>query len=69
MSPLEATYLAWIDATKTGVQDIERHLKNFGVGVAGGHRFGSDPRYFRLTLGTPRHRLEQIVARVRDAIR
>jgi cystathionine beta-lyase len=68
MAPLEATYLAWIDATKTGIKDIESHLKNFGVGVAGGHRFGGDPRYFRLTLGTQRARLEDIVMRVREGV-
>lgn len=68
MAPLEATYLAWISAEESGIADIEAHLKGFGVGVSGGARFGGDPRYFRLTLGTQRARLEVAVERVRQGL-
>ncbi|NDL62574.1 MalY/PatB family protein [Acerihabitans arboris] len=64
----EATYLAWIDAGRLGVENAQRFFEQAGVGLSAGADFG-DPRFIRLNFGCPRALLEQAVARMERAIR
>jgi hypothetical protein len=57
MAHVEATYLAWIDATALGVADAHAHFLACGVALSPGEQFGA-PGYVRLNFGTQRARLE-----------
>ncbi len=72
MAPVEATYLAWIDATETGI-DAPGHFFETaaGVGLSGGADFGrnGDYRHFvRLNFGCPRTTLNAALERMRTAL-
>ena len=63
MAHVEATYLAWIDASGLGVPDAQRHFLERGVAMSPGAQFG-DARFVRLNFGTQRSRLEQALERI-----
>lgn len=65
MRPVEATYLAWIDARGLGVADPARHFEARGLGLSDGADFGA-PGFVRLNFGTRRALLEQALARLSD---
>ncbi|MCG7284874.1 aminotransferase class I/II-fold pyridoxal phosphate-dependent enzyme [Cellulomonas sp. ACRRI] len=61
----EGTYLAWVDATATGVTTPAAHLADRGVLVNDGAGFGDAyGSWFRLNFATPAPVLEEIVRRV-----
>jgi cystathionine beta-lyase len=62
-TPPEATYLAWLDVTGTGLPDpVERALTAGGVMLSRGPDFGPDHHLFtRLAFATSAERLERIV--------
>ena len=62
----QATYLAWIDARGTGVDDPARHLEDAGLGVSDGRLFAGRG-WFRLNFGCPRARLREILTRLERA--
>ena len=62
----EATYLAWIDCSKTGLEDPSDFFINAGVGVHRGEWFG-DSQFVRLNFGCPRSRLEEALSRIKKA--
>ena len=62
----EATYLAWIDCSKTGLDDPSDFFINAGVGVHRGEWFG-DSQFVRLNFGCPRSRLEEALSRIKKA--
>ncbi|MFO0581677.1 MAG: PatB family C-S lyase [Anaeromyxobacter sp.] len=69
-TPVEATYLAWIDARGTGLPDPHRHLVEAGVGLSAGKDFGPPGAYdgfVRLNFGCTRALLEEAIARMRRA--
>ena len=68
MAHVEATYLAWIDATGLGVPDPYQHFLEHGVAMSPGAQFG-DARFVRLNFGTQRARLEQALKRISSASR
>jgi cystathionine beta-lyase len=68
MAHVEATYLAWIDASGLGVADPYQHFLEHGVAMSPGAQFG-DARFVRLNFGTQRQRLEQALERIRTASR
>jgi putative C-S lyase len=68
MAHLEATYLAWIDASGLGVADPYRHFLQHGVALSPGAQFGA-PGFVRLNFGTQRARLSQALERIRNATR
>ena len=72
MAPLEATYLAWIDASRLRVsdspQDITQAFLQAGVAVSPGQQFGS-PHYFRLNFGTSRALLSSALERMSSVIK
>ena len=66
MVPLEATYLAWIDARATGIADVAKHLEAAGVGISDGTGFDG-AGFFRLNIACPRATLEEILKRMQKA--
>lgn len=66
MHPVEATYLAWIDARKLGVDNPQRHFEQAGVGLSDGADFGA-PGFVRLNFGCRRALLEEALARIGKA--
>ena len=69
--PLEATYLAWVDFSGTGMamEEITRRVeKDARIAVNHGPSFGSGGESFmRFNLATPRSVVEQAVGRLREA--
>ena len=62
----EATYLAWIDCSESGLEDPSDFFINAGVGVHRGEWFG-DSQFVRLNFGCPRSRLEEALSRIKKA--
>jgi cysteine-S-conjugate beta-lyase len=67
MAHVEATYLAWIDATALGLKDAAAHFLAHGVALSPGEQFGA-PGYVRLNFGTQRACLEAALARMSSAV-
>ena len=67
MAHVEATYLAWIDASGLGVKDAAAQFLAHGVALSPGEQFGA-PGYVRLNFGTQRARLEAALARMVSAV-
>lgn len=66
MTPVEATYLAWIDARGLGVENPVRFFEENGVGLSDGADFGA-PGWVRLNFGCPRETLEVALQRIVSA--
>lgn len=67
MTPLEGTYLAWIDFSALQKPDFVSHLEKFGVGVQDASIFGGS-NYFRLNFATQRTRLQEAMKRIQLAV-
>ncbi len=69
--PLEATYLAWVDFSGTGMEDAEiarRIEKDARIAVNHGATFGTGGEGFmRFNLATPRARVAEAVTRLQAA--
>ena len=59
----EATFLAWIDATSLGVEDVLKWCESKGVGPSPGRDFG-EPGFFRINFGCSRAMLKDILDRL-----
>jgi len=72
MRPVEATYLAWIDAREfaadCGIANPARHFEQHGLGLSDGADFGA-PGFVRLNFGTRRALLDEALARLAGAVR
>jgi cystathionine beta-lyase len=66
MAPVEATYLAWIDARELGLADPAKHFEAHGLGLSDGADFGT-PGFVRLNFGTRRALLDEALERLRKA--
>ncbi|WP_374482780.1 MalY/PatB family protein [Zoogloea sp.] len=70
-TPIEATYLAWIDCRKfiaaRGITNAAAFFEAAGVGLSDGKDFGL-PGFVRLNFGCPPSRLEDGLARIRRAV-
>jgi cystathionine beta-lyase len=64
---IQATYLAWIDATGLGLEDTQGFFEEHGVGLSSGEQFGQ-PQYIRLNFACPRDTLEQGIDRMKAAV-
>ena len=64
MAHVEATYLAWIDASGLGVADPHEHFLKNGVALSPGAQFGA-PDFVRLNFGTQRALLEKALQRMK----
>ncbi len=67
MMPLEATYLAWIDASALPVDNAHRFFEEAGVGLSPGRDFGNE-KFVRLNFGCRRELLEEALTRMDNAI-
>ncbi|MDF1554635.1 MAG: PatB family C-S lyase [Deferrisomatales bacterium] len=67
VGPVEATYLAWIDARELPVADPVGFFEAAGVGLSDGREFGA-PGFVRLNFGCPRSLLEQALDRMTRAV-
>ena len=70
MRPVEATYLAWIDAREfaadRGIDNPARYFEQHGLGLSDGKDFGA-PGFVRLNFGTRRALLEEALDRLLQA--
>lgn len=66
--PVEATYLAWIDARALPVPDAAAFFESAGVGLSDGADFGA-PGYVRLNFGCRRALLREALQRMTTALR
>ncbi|NBA88774.1 putative C-S lyase [Emticicia sp. CRIBPO] len=67
MIAAEATYLAWINYEKTGIENFTEVLEKNGVGVMDAKIFGGE-KHFRLNFGTQRAVLEEAVKRIKNSL-
>lgn len=71
MTPMEGTYLAWLDCRNAGIEGspYEFFLKEARVAVVDGARFGPGGEGFvRLNIACPRSRLQEGLKRIRNAL-
>jgi cystathionine beta-lyase len=70
MSPMQATYLAWVDFSGTGMEpeEIARRVREDArIAVLAGPIFGSGGETFlRINLGTRRALVEEAVGRLQE---
>jgi len=66
LQTLEATYLAWIDASDLSLNDTTGFFEQHGVGLSSGEQFGQ-PQFLRLNFACPRSILVEAVERIRKA--
>ncbi len=68
---LEATYLAWVDFSQTGLEraEIMRRITDVArIGVSPGPQFGpGGERFVRFNLATPRYWIDEALSRLADA--
>jgi cystathionine beta-lyase len=68
MSPVEATYLAWIDLTDTpAAGNAGGHFEAFGLGLSNGADFAG-PGFVRFNFACPRAMLERGIERLEPAL-
>ncbi|NVN89392.1 MAG: putative C-S lyase [Desulfuromonadales bacterium] len=67
VTPVEATYLAWIDARHSGIEQPGRFFEQAGVGLSDGADFGA-PGFVRLNFGCCRSLLEEGLRRMERAL-
>lgn len=67
MTPVEASFLAWIDCRDLGIEYPAAFFEQAGVGLSAGTDFGPGPayaRYVRLNFGTTRALLDEALTRI-----
>ncbi|NND92743.1 MAG: putative C-S lyase [Granulosicoccus sp.] len=67
VEPIQATFLAWIDARGLGLEDAKGFFEDHGVGLSAGEQFGQ-PHYLRLNFACPRSVLEEGLRRMKIAV-
>lgn len=65
--PLEATYLAWIDARETGIENIQEKFLEAGVRIMDGKIFKGEG-FFRLNFACPKATLVEAVERIKKSL-
>ena len=65
---VEATYLAWIDATGLGIPNAAAFFDEHGVGLSDGVPFGAPSGFLRLNFGCPRAQLDEALRRMEKAV-
>ena len=66
-TPVEATYLAWIDTRARGLSAPAAFFERAGVGLSDGAEFGA-PGFVRLNFGCPARILEKALNRMEKAL-
>jgi cystathionine beta-lyase len=67
MTPVEATYLAWIDVRDLGLDDPAAHFERHGLGLSNGAEFGG-PGFVRFNFACPAALLERGLERLQRAL-
>jgi cystathionine beta-lyase len=67
ITPIEATYLAWIDCRDAGIAKPAQFFEQAGVGLYDGRVFDGDG-FVRLNFGCPRALVVEALARMRRAL-
>lgn len=67
MTHVEATFLAWIDVSKLGLENPFEHFLAHGVALSDGAPMG-DAQFQRLNFGCARATLEQMLERIKNAV-
>ena len=67
LTPLQATYLAWINVTDLGLDNTESYFAKAGLGISPGAQFG-EPNYIRFNFGCPQQTLNEGLQRLDQAI-
>ena len=67
LTPMAATYLAWLDVRELGHEAPVRFFEEAGVGLSNGADFGA-PGFVRLNFGCPRATLQEGLRRIRRAL-
>ena len=67
VEPIQATYLAWIDATGLGLDNTQGFFEEHGVGLSSGEQFGQ-PQYLRMNFACPRATLLEGLRRMKAAV-
>jgi cystathionine beta-lyase len=67
MTPVEATYLAWVKVELPGIEDPPVFFEQAGVGLSDGRDFGT-PGFVRLNFGCPQSTLVAALDRMESAI-
>jgi cystathionine beta-lyase len=67
MAPVEATYLAWIDARRLGVPDPAAWFEEYGLGLSDGRDFGA-PGFVRWNFGCAHGLLDEAIGRLERAV-
>jgi len=67
MTHVEATYLAWLDVRKLGLEDPVAACRSAGVALSAGAAFG-DPAFLRLNFGCRRETLQEALRRLRAVL-
>ena len=67
MLPLEATYLAWIDARETGIDNIQDKILKAGVRLINGSQFMGEG-FLRLNFACSKSVLEEAVRRIKSVL-
>jgi len=68
MTPVEATYLAWLDVRDMALADPGAYFESYGLGLSDGAAFGG-PGFVRFNFGCPRALLDQGLERLDKALR
>ncbi len=64
MLKVDATYLAWIDASGLGVENPQKYFEDKGVGPSPGVDFGNK-QFVRINFGCPKSMLKEAFARLK----
>ncbi len=67
MTPVEATFLAWIDLRDLGIDHPGTYLEGHGLGLSDGAPFGG-PGFVRFNFGCPRTLLDRGIRRFESAL-
>jgi cystathionine beta-lyase len=67
ITPVEATYLAWIDCRAAGLTEPAKFFEQAGVGLYDGRAFDGEG-YVRLNFGCPRALVSEALARMDRAL-
>jgi cystathionine beta-lyase len=67
VEPIQATYLAWIDAKGLELDDTQGFFEQHGVGLSSGEQFGQ-AHYLRLNFACPRETLREGLRRMQGAV-
>ena len=66
-TPIEASYLAWLNIKALDIPDPVAHFEAHGIGLSGGREFG-DPDYVRLNFACPPQFLEEGLQRFKRGV-